>query len=114
MGEMPPNCNALIRIDKKVHYCKHNCKWGFAAQGRPRVSEERPPKKVTTRKRIKNPKTICVNLEQKHYEYIQKMAIMQTTQTGAIVQANDLIREALVKAYPCPELYDLFGGHKKK
>lgn len=114
MGEMPENSNALIRLDSKIHFCKHNCKWGFVRQGRPRVGDERPAGKVTKKKRIKNPKTLCITLEQRHYDYIQKQALLASTQSGGIVQPNDLIRDALIKAYPCPELYDLFGGHKKK
>lgn len=114
MGEMPEGANALIRIDKTLHYCKHNCKWGFVSQGRPRVANPRPPGKVTKKKRIKKPKTLCITLEQEHYDYIHKMALVKTQQDGELVHPNDLIREALVKAFPCPEIYDLFGNRKKK
>lgn len=113
MGEMPENCNGLARIDKKIHYCKLNCQWAYVHQGRPRVGEERPVKKVTKKKRIKNPHTLCMTIEKKHYDYITKMALAQSHQAGTIIHANDLIRDALVKAFPCPELYDLFGGKLK-
>ena len=113
MGEMPQNCNALVRIDKHVHFCKHNCKWGFVSQGRPRTGEQRPASKVTKKKRIKNPKTICFTIEEEHYEFIKKQALMLSSQNGSIVQPNDIIREALQKAFPCPQLFDLFGTRKK-
>ena len=113
MGTMPAECNALVRLDKDLDYCKVNCQWGFVRQGRPRSGVKKPEGKITKRKRIKNPKTLCVTLEQKHYDYIVKQALLKSAETGEIVQPNELIREALVKAFPSPELYDLFGGKKK-
>jgi hypothetical protein len=114
MGEMPANCNALIRLDKNIHYCKHNCKWGYVRQGRPRVTSEKSPSKITKKKRIKNPKTLCMTIEKEHYEFIRKQAQLRSNEAGEIIQANDIIREALQKAFPCPELFDLFGGRRKK
>lgn len=113
MGEMPTDCNALIRLDPKIHYCKHNCKWGFVRQGRPRVGKEKPAGKVTKKKRLKDPHTLCMTIEKKHYEYIARMALLQSQESGKIIHPNDIIRDALVKAFPCPELYDLFGARKK-
>lgn len=114
MGEMPADCNALIRLDKKIHFCKHNCKWGYVRQGRPRVTSEKPAMKATKKRRIKNPKTLCMTIEKEHYEYIRKQAQARSNESGQIVQPNDIIREALEKAFPCPELFDLFGSRKKK
>lgn len=112
MGKMPDDCNTIVRLDPKLDFSKYNCKWAKAAQGRPRTGDVRPAKKESRRRRIKNPKTICLNIEQKHYDYINKMAKMQFQQTGVYVEANDLIRDALKKQFPCPELYDLFGKEK--
>ena len=112
MGEMPADCNAIVRIDPKLDFCKINCKWAKVSQGRPRNSQIKPEKKESRRRRIKNPKTICLNIEQSHYDYIKRMALSQYQQTGFYVEVNDLIRDALKKAYPCPELYDLFGKEK--
>lgn len=113
MGKMPDDCNSIVRIDPKLDFCKFNCKWAKVAQGRPRTGEIKKPKKESRRRRIKNPKTICLNIEQVHYDYIQKMAKMRYQQEGVYVETNDLIREALQKQFPCPELYDLFGKVKK-
>ncbi len=112
MGDMPESCNSIVRIDPKLDFCKLNCRWANVAQGRPRKIEK-VQKKESRRRRIKNPKTICFNMEQAHYDYIKKMALSQYQQTGFYVEVNDLIRDALRKAYPCPELYDLFGKEIK-
>lgn len=112
MGEMPADCNALVRLDPKIHFCKHNCKWGYVRQGRPRASDEKTSSKITKKSRIKNPKTLCITIEQGHYDYIKKQALMRSQETGQIVQPNDLIREGLQRQFPCPKLYDLFGNAK--
>lgn len=31
---MPPNCNALLRIDRKKDFTKENCQWGIAFPGK--------------------------------------------------------------------------------
>lgn len=112
MGEMPTDCNALVRLDKKLEFCKINCKWGFVRQGRPRASEKPKSRSLTKKKRVKNPHTLCMTIEKKHYDYIRKMALIQSQQEGKILHANDLIRDALIRAFPVPEIYDLFGDKK--
>lgn len=113
MGKMPDNCNGLVRLDPNLDFIKINCKWAYVAQGRPRTGVEKTKKNPNRRRRIKNPKTLCINIEQEHYDYIKKMAQMRSQETGEIVQPNDLIREGLQKQFPCPQLFDLFGGRKK-
>ena len=112
MGQMPNDCNALTRLDKTLDFCKINCRWGFVTQGRPRGSEVKKPRKMNRKNRIKKPKTICITLEQAHYDYIHSQAMQMTHQAGKIIQANDLIREGLQKQFPCPELFDMFGVSK--
>lgn len=108
---MPDNCNALLRLDKTKDFCKVNCKWGSVPIGRPRAGTEKRQGK-SKRIRIKNPHTICISIERAHFDYIKSQAIKRSQETGEIVQPNDLIREGLQRAFPCPKLFDMFGGVK--
>lgn len=112
MGPMPEGCNALVRLDPKIHYCKHNCKWGFARRGRPRSDKEKPITKKTKKNRIKEPKVVCVTLEKDHVEFIKQQALALSRETGQFVETNDLIREALQKAFPAPKQFDMFGNKR--
>ena len=107
---MPTNCNALIRIDKSLDFCKLNCKWGYVNQGRPRSDAVKSPR--AKRGKLENPLTICISIEQLHYDFIKSQALKMSQEKGYIVQVNDLIREALSKQFPTPKLFDMFGSEK--
>lgn len=110
MGPMPFQCNALIRIDKSIDYCKINCKWGYMNQGRPR-SESTINTKLK-RGKISNPKTLCITIEKDHYEFINSQALKMSQEKGKIISVNDLIRESLARQFPAPKIFDMFGCKK--
>lgn len=108
MGEMPDECDGMILQDRHVGYTKFNVSWGKVKRGiRPEdLKKSIKPKKT----RIKNSMSFCLSINQDHYAYIKRQAIMRSQQTGDIWGANDLIRDALVKAYPFSGQYDFFGS----
>jgi hypothetical protein len=109
MGEIPENCNALTRIDEKLDFSKSNCKWSNESSGRRKVKENKDSKEVEKRSKLKNPKYIGLVIERDHLEFIQRQALHKSIQIGRIVQPNEMIREALQIAFPCPKQYDMFG-----
>lgn len=109
MGEMPSDCNGLQLIDFTLPFCKLNCKWIFKTGGRKPL--EKKIEKVNRRASgIKNPKNICLVLDGDHLEYIRRQAIAKSQQEGVLIEPNQLIREALQKAFPVPKQFDMFGG----
>lgn len=112
MGEMPKNCNGLELIDFELPYCKLNCKWVFKTGGRKTL--EKKVEKVNRRASgIKNPKSICLVLENEQFEFIRRQAIARSSREGIIIEPNQLIREALQKAFPTPKQFDMFGDSSK-
>ena len=111
MGEMPLGCDGLILNDERAGYCKLNCQWGKIKPG---PSAGKKAVRQGKRKPIEKPVTICLPLNQDHYDYIKRQAIIRTAQEGQFFTANELIREALVKAFPLPSHYDMFGKERKK
>lgn len=107
MGPMPLNCNGLIQLDKKLEFNKFNCKWTFRHKGRKEIPKEPKIKKQTSK--IKNPKSICLVMEKEHFNFIKDQAMQISLKKGEYVQPNQLIREALQKAFPVPQLFDMFG-----
>ena len=112
MGPLPENCNGLELLDKTKEFCKWNCKWVFKKGGR-KPKEKKDIKVKRKASGVKNPKSICLVLERDHFEYIQKQAIAKSSQEGIMIEPNQMIREALQKAFPCPKQYDMFGESRK-
>lgn len=110
MGEMPDYCDGLILSDKLKGYSKFNASWGKVKRGMPAQEKRLTKSKKTI---IKDAMSFCLTLNQDHYAYIKRQAIMRSQQTNEQVTANDLIREALIKAFPHTSQYDMFGGVKK-
>jgi transcriptional regulator of met regulon len=61
---------------------------------------------------IKNPKTICLTLELEHLDLIKEQAMFRSIQEGRVIEANQLMREALIKAFPMPQQMDMLGEVK--
>lgn len=112
MGSRPIDCNTVLRIDESLPYVKENCKWGISKRGRP-INPMIPLKKRSTPyKKVNKPKTLCITIEQDHFDFIHSQAIQMTKEKGEIVNVNDLIRQVLQTQMPCPKLWDIFGGAK--
>lgn len=111
MGPMPPHCDGLLLHDRSKGYQKFNCKWGKVPRG-PEPGKAHAGK--GRRKIIEKPVQICFSLNKDHYEFIKRQAIMRTQEEGEIVTANELMREALIRSFPCPTQVDMFGTKKRK
>lgn len=112
MGMMPENCNGLELIDSHYPFCKFNCRWIFKTAGRKEL-EKKSAKVNRSAYRIKNPKRICLVLDSDHYDFIIRQAIAKSSREGIIISPNEIIREALQKAFPAPKQFDMFGDSKK-
>lgn len=108
---MPNDCNGLSQIDENLEFCKINCKWTKKAQGRKKIDRQAPRPKGA-RSSIQNPQSICLVMEKDHLDFIKCQALQRSVQEGHLIEANELIREALAKAFPTPKQFDMFGARK--
>ena len=108
---MPPNCNGLALIDERSDFCKLNCQWVKKNVGRPALPKK-DVKKDVKRGKVKNPKSICLVLEKDLVDFIKNQALQRSVQEGIYIEPNELIREALLKAFPTPKQCDMFGGSR--
>jgi len=83
--------------------------WVQKPKGRPIIKKEKQPKK---RSKINNPQSICLVMEKDHLDFIKKQALQLSVQQGTYIEPNELIREALQKAFPTPKQFDMFGDKK--
>jgi len=109
MGEMPLECNGLALRNENEDFSKWNCMWVQKPKGRPIIKKEKQPKK---RSKINNPQSICLVMEKDHLDFIKKQALQLSVQQGTYIEPNELIREALQKAFPTPKQFDMFGDKK--
>ena len=110
MGGMPEEADGIILADKSKGINKFNVTWGKVKRGTPPSLNKKTgrTKKVV----IKDAMSFCLTLNVDHYAYIKRQAILRSQQIGDQVTTNDLIREALIKAYPYSSQFDMFGGRK--
>ena len=108
---MPKGFNGLERVDENAPFKPGNCLWVKKNQGRPALNKK-PRKPIKPRGGFKNPKAVCVILEKDLLDFIKKQALQQSMNQGVYIEPNQLIREALIKAFPTPKQYDMFGGQK--
>jgi hypothetical protein len=106
---MPENCNGLELIDKTKEFCKINCRWVKKAVGRHLSPVDMPKKKDKRKKALQDPKAICLILERAQIDYIKSQSLKRSKEEGVCIEVNELIREAIRKAFPCPALCDMFG-----
>jgi len=115
MGPIPDTCNGLARIDNLLEFSKWNCQWVKKKAGRqPSEKPKKKPKPKQNRSTIKKPKSICLVLEKEHLDFIKSQALQRSMSEGVPVEANQLIREALQRAFPTPGQFDMFGDAIKK
>ncbi len=114
MGHMPIGMNAVARLCEKTDFCKLNCKWIANKAGRKaKIGAEKPEKKLRQRSSIKNPKPVCLVLEQDTVDFIRSQALQISLKEGVTIEPNELIRQALQKAFPTPKQFDMFGDRKQ-
>jgi hypothetical protein len=91
---MPENCNTLRLIDENQNFSKENCEWFFTKKGR--------PVKIGRKQKDKNPnnKILCVTIDKTTYELMKRRSIEQTNKEKIQITVNELIRNALQKAFP--------------
>ena len=90
-------------------FCKANCKWGYRKKGRPQGVQNKNIKRIISKKENSY---LCLALDKEHIDYIRKQALMKSAAEGRIIEANELIRDVLKKAFPVPTQYDMFGASK--
>jgi hypothetical protein len=112
MGKMPDNCNGLELIDDTKEFCKFNCRWSQKRSGRYAKPDTIRKKPLGPNAKIKNPKSICLVLEKDHLDFIKKQALQRSVNEGVSIEANQMIREALQRAFPAPKQFDMFGNAK--
>jgi len=112
MGLIPQNCNGLMLIDESKDFCKFNCQWTFYNVGKKAETKKKEKQKRPKRSTIKNGKSICLVLEKDHLDFIKSQALQRSLEEGAYVEPNELIREALQKAFPCGKQSDMFSERK--
>lgn len=109
---MPKNCNGLSLIDETKDFCKINCMWIFRKNGRKKL--EKGQVNVQKKRRgMKNPISICLVLERDLLDFIKKQALHRSVNEGVLMEPNQLIREAIIKAFPTPKQFNMFGEKKK-
>ncbi len=109
---MPTTCNGIALLDENHDFCKINCKWTKKNAGR-HPKPAGTPKTPTSRAKLKNPKSICLVMEKDHLEFINRQAMHRSLEEGVCVETNEMIREALQKAFPMPKQFDMFGARKQ-
>lgn len=97
---MPANCNGLDRLNKNDGFHKDNCFWAFKKKGCKRKTGELKPKRIVSASRIKYPVSICLTMEKDHLDVIKSLALHRSVEVGHIVEANDMIRDALKREFP--------------
>lgn len=107
---MPENCNGLTRLDDDIDFCKINCRWDISHKGKLKHKklQDLPRKKSG----IKNAVPVCLTLEKDLLDYIKSQALQQSMSEGVYIEPNELMRQALIRAFPCPKQYDMFGNKK--
>ncbi len=110
---MPENCTGVSLRDESKDFCKFNTIWATKKVGRKKLAKSATKKLPKQKSNIKNPKSICLVLEKDHHEFIQNQAMHKSVQEGFLIETNDIIREALQRAFPAPTQFDMFGGVKR-
>lgn len=112
MGPMPAECNGLQLIDETKDFCKANCRWERKKQGAP-IRAQKKELAPKNKSKLKNPKPVYISLEREMLDFIKSLALKMSIEQGVYIEPNDLIREALAKAFPTQQ-YDMFGKEIKK
>ena len=111
MSKIPENFNALVRYAEAIYFCKTNCKWDYVGRGRKRLEADMRSLKKTKKCKVKEPQTICIVLERNLANHIQYLARHKSLEKKENISSNDLIREALKKAFPISSTIDIFGDN---
>lgn len=104
MGEIPDDKNSLGFFNTNIGFVPDNVYW--------KSGKRRNPKERGGTKIFSDPFSICLTLEKSHADFIRKQAIQASMSKGYFVSMNSLIREVLIKAFPVPHEFDMFGDRK--
>jgi len=66
----------------------------------------------THKVKIKNRITFTMSLSHDHFTFIKKQALLKSVTAGEAYNVQDVIREALQKAFPVSSQFDMFGDEK--
>ena len=111
MGKMPENCNGIELLNPEADFCKLNCRWGKKKSGRNSLGKKIVKSKHPKTK-LKNPKQVCLWIEKEQLDFIKRQALQKSLESGVLIESNELIRQALIKAFPAPSQFDMFGSRK--
>lgn len=111
MGKMPEGCNGLMLTEGSTQFCKMTCKWSKKNSGRKKI-DRNSEKHKKSRSNIKQPQSICLVMEKDHLEFIKSQALQKSIQEGKLIEPNQLIRDALQRAFPTPKQFDMFGDRR--
>ncbi len=113
MGPIPANCTGIELIDETKPFCSINCRW-VDRRGESKEKPVKMPPKRKMKDKINKPKSICLVLEEDHFNYIKTQAFHASMSEQEHISPNQLIREALQKAFPLPTQMDMFGKKNVK
>ena len=111
MGPMGDNYNGIHLLDPTKDFCKFNCKWAWNDSGRTRKQITRLTRKKpvdSPYKRLINPRSVCLVLEQDLIDFIKKQAMHKSLEEGYYITANEMIREVLTRQFPRATQRDMF------
>lgn len=99
MGQMPNDMNGISLINPLEQFCKENCVWSFKNGRKQKNTEKKKVIEKKKPKKILEPRNICLILEKELLEKIRAIALQKSVQEGRLIEANELIRETLTKAF---------------
>ncbi len=95
---MPENFNALDIVNGAKTFSKGNCAWVTNTAGKKSNADSKSKKK-----------SVCLLLDVRQYNAIQKLAIQESKQNGKTRTMSTIIQDALRKSFPFLEQKDMFG-----
>jgi len=113
MGPMGDDANGLQLLDPTKDFGKYNCKWAWNDSGRTRKAKaklKRSKPANSPYKRLTNPRTLCLVVEDGLLEFIKKQAMHKSLEEGYLITVNDMIRDVLARQFPRNSQRDLFGS----
>lgn len=114
---MPKNCNSIILLDNSKEFCKENCKWGLYKRSGRKTIEKTDTKVGNRGKKVRKTKkgtvAICLTLDIPQYDYLKKQSVRLSVEKGYLINACDMIREAIATLYPLNTKYDTIESQNK-
>ena len=90
MGDLPKNCNTILRIDPEFQFSKENCIWGYVGRGRPFSSNYK------IKPTYKEKKFVGLTIEKEHFDTLNKMLFDLSLEEGRSISMNEFLKEMIV------------------